>query len=70
MGFIIMTNTEILDLKRLGNAELLEQTHSLVKEERSIGIQILHRLKEISRRRFYSELGYSSLFTCVRLEPP
>jgi len=70
MGLTIMTNTEMTDLKKLGNSELLEQTHSLVKEERRIGIQILHRLKEISRRRIYLELGYSSLFTCVRLEPP
>ena len=60
-----MSDGEIKTIKKLGNSELLQQTHSLVKEERRIGVQILHRLKEISYRRLYSELGYSSLFTCL-----
>lgn len=57
-----MSHDQIEALKKLPNTQLLEQTQSLVQEERRLGIQIIHRLKEISRRRLYSELGFSSLF--------
>ena len=46
----------------LSNESLLDQTKSLVQQERRITIQILLHLEEISRRRLYAPLGYSSLF--------
>jgi hypothetical protein len=57
----------ILEIRNLPNPELLSQTEALVREEREIGIAILHRLREISRRRLHCQAGYSSLFTyCVQ----
>jgi hypothetical protein len=57
----------VLEIKNLSNSELLKQTEALVREEREIGIAILHRLREISRRRLHCQAGYSSLFTyCVQ----
>jgi hypothetical protein len=54
------------NFKSVSNGELLNQTKSLVAEERRVGLEILHRLREIERRRLHLELGYSSLFTfCV-----
>src|SRR4051812_19985054 len=61
-----MQNEDVLALKKLGNKELLDQTVKLVELERNTGIQILHRLKEINRRRLYAELGFSSLFKYLR----
>ena len=55
--------SEFVDLTVLPNAELLDQTHQLAKDERRIGTLILHRLKEILRRRLFASLGYSSVFT-------
>ena len=51
-----------MNLKTLKDQELLEQTKKLVRNERELLTQILHHLKEVERRRLYSELGYSSLF--------
>jgi len=63
-----MTNDQsILEIRKLPNPELLRQTEALVREEREIGIAIIHRLREISRRRLHCEAGCSSLFTyCVQ----
>ena len=55
-------NTELSHIRSLPNTELLEQTSSLVTEERRIGVAILKRLAEISRRLLFLELGYSSMF--------
>jgi hypothetical protein len=63
-----MTNDQsVLEIRNLPSPELLRQTEALVREEREIGIAILHRLREISRRRLHCEAGCSSLFTyCVQ----
>ena len=58
-----MTETEQVQLRTLSDSILLQKTDSLVREERRIGIQILHHVKEISRRRLHCELGFSSVFT-------
>src|ERR1700744_1417080 len=58
-----ISEIEESNLKVLSDIQLLEGTQMLVKEERRIGTAILHRLREISKRRLYSELGYSSLFS-------
>src|SRR4051794_25270337 len=57
----------ILEIRNLTSPELLKQTEALVRQEREIGIAILHRLREISRRRLHCQAGFSSLFTyCVQ----
>src|SRR4051794_36630312 len=61
-----MNHTEIMKLKSISNAQLLTETDALVREERNLGLQIIHRLREISKRRLFAELGFSSMFTyCV-----
>jgi hypothetical protein len=38
-----------------------------VKEERKLGLEILHHLREIERRKLFAEVGYPSLFLyCVK----
>ena len=45
----------------------LSKLHSLVQEERRIGVEILEILYELERRKAYSELGYDGLYSfCVR----
>ncbi len=51
-----------MDLRRLKDQELLSQTKKLVQSEREILTQMLHHLKEVERRKLFSELGYQSLF--------
>jgi hypothetical protein len=64
---MIAENSEIQKLKSLTNSLLISKTKGLVTEERILTALILRHLAEISSRRLYSELGYSSLFTfCVK----
>ncbi|MCB9025305.1 MAG: HNH endonuclease [Bdellovibrionaceae bacterium] len=51
-----------LNLKHLKDDELLTQTLNLVQKERHLLTQVLHHLKEVERRRLFSDLGYQSLF--------
>jgi len=51
-----------MNLKTITDQLLVEKTEHLVREERELLIKVLHCLKEIDRRRLYSELGYKSLF--------
>lgn len=51
-----------MNLKHLTDNALLKETRDLVKAETRITLQILHRLREIERRRVFSDLGYGSLF--------
>lgn len=51
-----------MNLKHLTDKVLLTDTRILVANEREISLKVLHHLKEIERRRLYSDLGYSSLF--------
>ncbi|NUM89006.1 MAG: HNH endonuclease [Bdellovibrionales bacterium] len=53
-------------MQHLTDKALLEETENLVRKERQILGVILRHLREIERRRLFSSLGYSSLFTyCV-----
>ena len=53
-------------MKFLSNPELINSTRLLAAQERNIGLEILHHLREIQARRLHLELGYSSLFQfCV-----
>ena len=55
-----------MNLKHLTDKCLLADTKKLASEERKITIQLLHHLKEVDKRKLYSDLGYSSLFDfCV-----
>lgn len=51
-----------MNLKSLSDSALLSRTDQLVAREREILSQVLHHLREIERRRLYSDLGYKSLF--------
>ena len=51
-----------MNLKHLTDAVLLVDTKKLVTEERAITTRILHHLREIERRRLFSDLRYPSLF--------
>src|SRR5579862_6560382 len=55
-------------MKDLSNEILLSKTKRLAQEERRIGLQVIHHLREIEDRRLYNEIGYSSLFECVTQE--
>ena len=50
------------NLYQLKDTELLTQIKSLVQSERDLLVKILHHLREIERRRLFSDLGYKSLF--------
>ncbi|NCN42230.1 hypothetical protein GW916_13385 [bacterium] len=51
-----------MNLKILKDGELLKQTKELVRNERQLLTQILQHLREVERRKLFSELGYQSLF--------
>ncbi len=51
-----------MDLRNLKDQELLLRIESLVQKEREVLGEILHHLREIERRRLFSDLGYQSLF--------
>ncbi|MCB9025951.1 MAG: HNH endonuclease [Bdellovibrionaceae bacterium] len=57
-----MKESTTLNLKHLKDHELLTQTLNLVQKERHMLTQVLHHLKEVERRRLFSDLGYQSLF--------
>lgn len=50
-----------MNLKNLNDKILLQETLRLVRSERRITTEILHHLKEIERRRLFSDLGYKSM---------
>ncbi len=51
-----------IDFKSLKDQELLKQTRELVGKERQLLTHVLHHLREVERRRLFSDLGYPSLF--------
>jgi hypothetical protein len=56
-----------MNLKHLTDKSLIEDLKFLVTREREFLARILHHLKELDKRRLYSDLGFSSLFDyCVR----
>jgi hypothetical protein len=50
------------ELHNLSDKVLLEKTRNLVKEEREITTRVLHHLREVEKRKLFSDLGYPSLF--------
>jgi hypothetical protein len=56
------------ELKKLSNQDLHEATVNVFKQERSVGVVMIHHLKENDRRRLWAQMGYSSLFEyCTKL---
>ncbi len=51
-----------MNLKHLKDSELLSQTKQLVQTERELLTKVLHHLREVERRKLFSDLGYQSLF--------
>ena len=51
-----------MHLKELSNLGLHEKLMALAGEERILTIEVLKHLREVDRRRLYSERGHSSLF--------
>lgn len=51
-----------MNLKHLTDKTLLNDTKALIVREREHLTKILHHLKEIDRRKLYSDLGFSSLY--------
>jgi hypothetical protein len=54
-----------MNLTHLTDRALLSDTKALAQEYRRVTLKLLHHLKEIERRRLFSDLGYSSLFDYV-----
>jgi hypothetical protein len=52
-----------MNLKSISDSELLVATKQLASEEKRIGIQVLHHLREIDARKLFASLGFSSLFS-------
>ena len=62
-----MTEIEIRELKKLIDPVLVEQTDQLVKDERVLLIRILWHLREIERRRLFSDYKFKSMHEmCVK----
>ncbi len=51
-----------MNLRNLSDQVLLEKTENLARRERELLSEVLHHLKEIERRRLFSQLGYKSIF--------
>ncbi len=49
-------------IQELKDQDLLTRTRELVQQERETLTEVLHHLKEIERRKLYSDLGFRSLF--------
>jgi hypothetical protein len=51
-----------MSLEKLSNDELHRSAVRVAREEQELAIQVLDHLREVARRRLYSQLGFSSLF--------
>lgn len=56
-----------MNLKHLSDKTLISETKKLAGQERSLTSLILHHIKEIERRKLFSELGYPSMTAyCIK----
>jgi hypothetical protein len=56
-----------MNLKYFTDKALLADTKALAAKERESTLNVLHHIKEVGKRRLYSDLGYGSLFQyCVK----
>lgn len=56
------------ELKKLNRLELMGNLKTLVKREKDLTLEILDYLQEISNRKLFLEMGYSSLFSFLTEE--
>ena len=57
----------MIKLQHLSDTQLITETKKLIKSERETSVIILHHLREIHRRRLFSELNFTSMFHyCVK----
>jgi hypothetical protein len=61
LGFLFLEE-KIMNLKHLSDEKLHSETLKTAQEERDALTKMLHHLKEIDRRRYFSKLKYPSLF--------
>lgn len=54
-----------MKLAHLTNKQLLLETKALSQQYRHVTTKLLHHIREIEKRRLFSDLGYSSLFDYV-----
>lgn len=54
-----------MNLKHLTDKALLSDTKKLADTYRRVTAELLHHIREIEKRKLFSELGYSSLFSYV-----
>lgn len=57
-----------MHLNHLTDKQLLSDTKHLALEEQKLNLRLLTHLKEIDKRKLYSDLGYSSLFNYIVME--
>ena len=57
-----------MNLKSVPETKLREDTKRLVNEERRIGLDVLHHLKEIDDRKLFAKWNYSSLYDYCQVE--
>lgn len=50
-----------MNLKHLSDETLLKDTKRIAQMERDVITKVLHHLKEVERRKLFSDLGYSSM---------
>ena len=64
---VSQNSVSVADIPKLKDQELLQATADLVQRERHVLTLVLHHLREVERRRLFSDMGYPSLFEyCVR----
>jgi hypothetical protein len=51
-----------MNLTTINDSVLVQNTETLVREERELLTKVLHHFREIDRRRLFSTLGFKSLF--------
>jgi hypothetical protein len=57
-----------MSLQKLSDETLLSEIKTRVAREREMTLSILNHLREISRRRLFAQLGYSTLFAYATQE--
>lgn len=57
-----------MKLTHLTDQALLSDTKQLVTQERKLGTQVLYHLREVEKRRLFSDLGFASLYDYCQRE--
>lgn len=57
-----------MNLKHLTDSTLLKDTKYLASRERELTVQIIHHIREIDRRKLYSDLKYANIYEYCKKE--